>query len=163
MWKNLKRSSGSYRSGLEFNVRQRLDALNILYGYESTKIKYTVPSVDRYYTPDFVFYKLDGTFMYIETKGAWDAEDRKKFFLIKEERPDIDLRFIFNNPNQRISKKSKVTYADVCEGKLRGRKNFIVPYAKVGKNGELPLEWLKEIKIDTTGRTIDDILFKLGK
>jgi hypothetical protein len=100
--------------------------------------------------------------MYVETKGYWDADDRKKFLYIKASRPDIDLRFIFNNPNARIRKKSKTTYADVCSGKLRGHKDFVVPFAKIGKNGELPIEWLREIRIDITGRSIDDILFRLN-
>lgn len=158
MWKNIKRSSGSYRSGLEQSIRECLDQYNIIYGYETDKIKYTIPEVDHYYSPDFVFYKLDGDRMYIETKGQWDAEDRKKHFYIKQSNPEMDLRFVFNNPNAKIRKKAKTTYADVCSGKLRGHSDFIVPYAKVGKFGELPIEWLREIKIDITGRSIDDVI-----
>ena len=57
----------------------------------------------------------------------------KKFKLIKESNPDLDLRFVFSNPKAKIGKKSNTTYGMWCE-----RMGF--PYAK-----ELILiEWLKE-------------------
>lgn len=156
MWQNFKRSSGSYRSGLEQKVRNYLDQHDCIYRYESEQIKYVVPEKEHLYTPDFVLFKKDRTKMYVETKGQWDAEDRKKFFLIKACNPDMDLRFVFNNPNSKIRKGSKTTYADVCEGKLRGQPDFIVPYAKVGKHGELPIEWLKELQpLTTLGVNLD--------
>jgi len=142
---NFRRSSGSYRSGLEKKVREYLDNSGIIYGYEAQKITYTVPMIHKSYTPDFVFIKKDGNKMYIETKGYWDNEDRKKHFFIKESNPNVDLRFIFSNPNTKIRKGSSTTYADVCSGLLRGHKSFIVPFAKVGKFGELPIEWVHEI------------------
>ena len=150
MW-NYKRSSGSYRSGLELKVREYLDAFSCIYRYEQDKIDYTIPESQHVYIPDFVLYKKDRTKMYIETKGQWDAEDRKKFFFIKKSNPNLDLRFIFNNPNSKIRKGSKTTYADVCEGKLRGHKDFVVPYAKIGKKGELPKEWLDEVYLNVLG------------
>lgn len=156
MW-NYKRQSGSYRSGLEEAVQKYLKHYDIIYDYETDKISYTIPAIAHTYTPDFVFYKLDGTRMYIETKGIWDAEDRKKFFYIKKEHPKLDLRFVFSNPLEKIRKGSKVTYADVCSGNLRGQANFIVPYTRVGPYGELPVEWLREIKINITGQSIDQV------
>lgn len=159
MW-NYTRSSGSYRSGLEKSVRDYLDEFGIIYGYETEKIIYTIPSTDHTYTPDFVFYKLDGTRMYIETKGLWDAKDRKKFFYIKKEHPNLDLRFIFSNFTTPIRKGSKTTYADVCNGKLRGHNDFKVPYSGTltcGRSGIIPVEWLREVKINIAGQTIDQL------
>ena len=48
--------------------------------------------------------------MYIETKGRWTSTDRQKMKNILASNPDIDLRIIFQNPNQKISKGSKTTY-----------------------------------------------------
>lgn len=142
-----KRKSGSYRSGLEQRVRDFLEGIRCSYEYETEKIPYIVPESSHTYTPDFILIKQDLTRMYIETKGLWDAEDRRKHFLIKQSNPGLDIRFLFSNPNSKIRKGSKISYGDVCEGKLRGHSDFIVPYAKVNKQGEVPKEWLKEIII----------------
>ena len=148
-----KRSSGSYRSGLEKKVREYLDSIKAVYGYESEKLTYIVPEVTKTYTPDFIFIKKNGDKMYIETKGYWDNDDRKKHFLIKASNPNIDLRFVFSNPNTKIRKGSKTSYGDVCCGQLRGHADFKVPYAKVGKYGELPIEWVHEIVLLTDNNT----------
>lgn len=159
MYKVRKRKpSSALRSGLEDRVSNYLNKYGIIYSYETDKINYTIPETNHIYTPDFVFYKLDGTRMYIETKGYWDAEDRKKHFFIKTSNPDLDLRFIFARPYNKIRKNSNTTYADVCSGKLRGHSDFVVPWSAVGKNGELPLMWLNELKLDITGRSIYDII-----
>lgn len=143
-----RHNKSMYRSGLEDNVSKFLKDNNIVFLYEPKefKITYTVPSVQSAYTPDFVLEKHDGTQMYIETKGLWTLEDRKKHFLIKDQYPELDIRFLFQNPNQKIRKGSKTTYADVCLGNLRGYGWFRVPFAKVEKNQIVPKDWLKEIK-----------------
>ena len=52
--------------------------------------------------------------MYVETKGRFLTADRKKHLLIKAQYPELDIRFLFQNSNARISKSSKTTYADWC-------------------------------------------------
>ena len=52
-----------------------------------------------------------GKLIIIETKGRFVTADRQKMLLVKEQYPDLDIRFVFSNPNSRISKKSKTTYA----------------------------------------------------
>ena len=71
----------------------------------------------------------------METKGRFVTADRKKHKLIKEQHPDIDIRFVFSNSKTRISKTSKTKYGKWCE--LNGFK-----YA----DKVVPDEWLKEIK-----------------
>jgi hypothetical protein len=96
-----------YRSGLEVQIANELKALGQEVHYEEYKLKYAQPAKTRIYTPDFVL--PNGLF--IETKGRLITSDRQKHLLIKEQYPDIDLRFIFSNANQRISKQSSTTYA----------------------------------------------------
>ena len=35
----------------------------------------------------------------------------KKHLLIKQQKPDLDIRFVFQNPNAKLTKKSKTTYS----------------------------------------------------
>jgi len=136
-----KSKNAKYRSGLERRVALSLHAKRIQFSYEKEKVVYIVPSVERVYVPDFCITTKSGKKIYIETKGIWDAEDRRKHLLIKRQRPDLDIRFVFTNPNMKLSKKSKTTYADICEG--RGR----VPYKGVTwlySQKKIPPEWLSE-------------------
>jgi hypothetical protein len=107
------RKSG-IRSGLEDKVKNSLIEKNIPFTYESEKIKFVQPAVSRTYTPDFVFVKKDGSIMFVETKGRWTVEDRKKIALVKDQHPTMDLRMLFQS-NNKIRKGSKTTYGDVCD------------------------------------------------
>lgn len=74
---------------------------------------------------------IDGSII-IETKGRFVTADRQKHLLIKEQHPNLDIRFLFQNSKARISKSSKTTYADWC------RKHGFQFADKV-----VPEEWLK--------------------
>lgn len=101
-----------YRSGLEQTMSTLFQEV---YGqpvdYETEKIQYVVPASNHKYTPDF---KLPNG-IYIETKGRFMPADMKKHLLIKQQHPDLDIRFIFQNPNSTNSKRTKTTYANFCE------------------------------------------------
>jgi len=101
-----------YRSGLEQTMSTLFQEV---YGqpvdYETEKIQYVVPASTHKYTPDF---KLPNG-IYIETKGRFMPADMKKHLLIKQQHPDLDIRFIFQNPNSTNSKRTKTTYANFCE------------------------------------------------
>lgn len=136
-----KSKRAKYRSGLERKAALTLHKKKIPFSYEKEKIVYVIPSVERVYVPDFMITTKSGKKIFIETKGIWDAEDRRKHLLIKRQRPDLDIRFVFSNPNMRLSKKSKTTYKDICEG--RGR----IPYKGVTwkyAEKKIPTEWLEE-------------------
>ena len=122
-----------FRSGLEDNVNDRLKEQNKSFSYESEKISYIQPQTKHNYTPDFVLNKIDGNKMYIETKGRWVKTDRLKFDLIFQQYPNIDIRFVFQNPNAKLYKGSKTTYAQYCD-----KKGWY--WAKK----EIPEEWLNE-------------------
>jgi hypothetical protein len=100
-----------FRSGFEETFMGSLEASSISYSYESTKIKYTQPPVARTYTPDFILKDYN---IIIETKGRFTLEDRKKHLWIKEQHPQLDIRFVFMNPKAKIRKGSKTSYADWC-------------------------------------------------
>lgn len=121
-----------FRSGLEDTVNDMLKEQNKSFSYESEKISYIQPETKHNYTPDFVLNKIDGKKMYIETKGRWVKTDRLKFDLIFQQYPDIDIRFVFQNPNAKLYKGSKTTYAQYCD-----KKGWL--WAKK----EIPEEWLK--------------------
>jgi len=138
-----RRKSASYRSGLESAVAKQLSKKKVRYEYEPSdkKIVYTIPESYHKYTPDFVLTTATGKTVVVETKGIWDSDDRKKHLLIREQHPEIDIRFVFTRSKARIRKGSKTTYADICDGKARGAfKGVIWRYA----DKLIPEEWLNE-------------------
>lgn len=145
---NWRRAKGffqraGYRSGLEDNIQKQLDKLEVSYEYEPAwgKIKYEVPAVIRTYTPDFYITTASGKVIVVESKGLWDIEDRKKHLLIKQQFPDLDIRFVFSNAKKKISKRSTTTYKDICEGRGRGKfKGITWKFSEK----EVPKEWLDE-------------------
>ena len=127
-WSHIQKQKG-HKSGLETKIDEQLKLLGIDGEYEQHEIKYTIPETHHTYKPDF---KLPNG-IYIESKGWFLPEDRKKHLLIKEQNPDIDLRFVLQSPNGKIYKGSKTTYAQWCE------KNGF-KWAKK----EIPTEWINE-------------------
>lgn len=99
-----------YRSGLEVDLDESLKQVGINGEYEQHKIKYVKPATNHTYTPDF---RLPNG-IFIETKGRFVAEDRKKHELIREQHPELDIRFVFQNSKNKLRKGSKTTYADWC-------------------------------------------------
>jgi hypothetical protein len=116
-----------YRSGLEDKTVDDLKGRRIKFEYEKLKIEYWKPASKHTYTPDFVL--LDSGII-VETKGYFTAADRKKHLLVREQHPDLDIRFVFSNSKSKLSKKSKTTYGDWCD------KNGFIYADKV-----IPKEW----------------------
>mgnify|MGYP003813755705 CR=1 FL=1 len=122
---------GGWRSGLEEKIAKELSDQGVPFEFESFVIEYDKPARKARYTPDF---KLPNGII-VETKGRFVTADRQKHLLVKAQHPELDIRFVFSNPNARISKQSRTTYAMWCE--KHGFK-----YAK----GSIPKEWLNERK-----------------
>jgi Autographiviridae endonuclease I len=101
--------------------------------YEVDKLEYTTTSV---YIPDFTI-TLEGDFIrpttvfYIEAKGYFSPEDRKKMLAVKKSHPTKDIRFVFQ-ANNKIHPKSVTRYSDWAE--KHGFKYAI---------GEAPKEWFE--------------------
>lgn len=123
------------KSGLEEVVYKFLKNNCCEFGYESLKIAYSVPDQKKIYKPDFPILNC----FIIETKGQFNSADRKKMKLVKQQNPDLDIRFIFSNSKTRIGKKSQTTYAKWCE-------MFGFPYHCIQSTKEtFPKLWLQEI------------------
>ena len=114
-----------FRSKLEEKVATLLKELGVSYEYESTQVPYVI---QHNYTPDFLL----PNHVYLETKGYWDAADRRKVLAVKRDNPDIDLRMVFQSPYNTISKRSKTTYAQWCE-------KHEIPWTHFH---DIPLDWL---------------------
>ena len=123
-----------YRSGLELKVADQIKEAKYPVNYETKTLQYIVPQKNSKYTPDFIFTKKNGSIMYIETKGRWTSTDRQKMKHILASNPGIDLRMVFQNPNQKISKGSKTTY------EAYANKLGINHVAKK----DIPTEWFQE-------------------
>jgi len=118
-----------YRSGFESEIAKQLEKnkINPKEVYEITEIHYIIPATNHKYIPDFTL--PNG--ILVEAKGRWEAADRKKHMLIKQQRPDLDIRIVFVSGNTKISKNSKTTYGAFCD------KHGIIWAEK-----EIPKSWL---------------------
>jgi len=116
-----------FRSGLEMQIDESLKSKGIDGEYEKHIITYTKPATNHKYHPDF---RLPNG-IFVETKGRFLTDDRRKHVLIKQQHPELDIRFLFQNSKTRISKASKTTYADWC-----------MKYGFKFADKEIPADWL---------------------
>lgn len=116
------------RSTLESYTISDLKERQVAFEYEPHRIKY-MQVQERAYTPDILL--ANG--IYVEVKGYFTSLDRVKHLLIRKSNPDLDIRFLFQNAKNRLSKTSKTTYAAWCEkhGFLWAEKH-------------VPQEWINE-------------------
>lgn len=101
-WKQLKRAKADFE-------------------FESERIKYVIEAT---YIPDFIISGVSNGKIYVEFKGRFRREDKRKLCAVKKCNPDMDLRIVFYRLD-----KSNVKWAD---------KNAI-PWAI----GKIPREWLR--------------------
>lgn len=113
------------RSQLEAKIAEFLQRRDINFAYEPDKLPYTI---DFEYIPDF---RLPNG-IYLEAKGLLTYEDRRKMLAVKEQHPDLDIRFVFMRPNNTIAKGSKTTYAQWAD-----KHNF-----KWCNYQQIPASWL---------------------
>lgn len=94
--------------------------------YEPIKLSYTL---QKTYTPDF---RLKNGII-IEAKGRFDADMRRKMLAVKRGHPNLDIRFVFQNAQNKLSKKAKMRYWEWCD--LHNYK---------WAEGSIPPAWFKE-------------------
>lgn len=119
-----------YRSGLEQDTAKFLKERGVKFTYEQFKIKWVDPKT-KTYTPDFV---LENGII-IETKGRFISPDRAKHLAVRDQYPDLDIRFVFTNSKTKLYKGSKTTYGMWCD-------RYGFKYA----DRVIPNAWLKEPK-----------------
>ena len=117
-----------FRSGLEMEIDNALKEHGIDGEYEQHIIEYVKPETKHKYHPDF---KLPNG-IFVETKGRFLTDDRKKHLLIRAQSPELDIRFLFQNSKSKISKGSKTTYADWC-----------IKYGFKFADKAIPADWLE--------------------
>ena len=100
-----------YRSGLEETIARQLEAAGIPVSFETHRVPYMVPMTKHRYTPDFVL--PNG--IVVESKGIFSPEDRAKHILVKNQHPDLDIRFVFSRSSAKLYKGSKTTLAQWAE------------------------------------------------
>jgi hypothetical protein len=97
-----------YKSKFEESIAIALRSNKLPIHYEAQKFEY---QTSHTYTPDW---KVNDS-LYIESKGLWDAKDRTKHKLVRANNPEVKFIMCFQNPNLKLSKKSKTTYAQYCD------------------------------------------------
>lgn len=118
-----------FRSGLEAKISADLEKRGEVVLYETFKLPYIVPEKRHHYTPDW---RLRNGII-VEGKGIFDATDRAKHLFIKNQMPDLDIRFVFTRSAAPTGPGAKGTLAEWCE-----KWQFI--YA----DKLIPPEWLEE-------------------
>lgn len=119
-----------YKSGLEFKIAKIIKDNGLPVIYEPDKLSYIIPASNHKYCMDF---QLSST-VYIEGKGRLLPAERKKHLLVKEQNPDIEIKFFFENADKPIYKGSPTSYGDWCD-----KHGFEWTDLKRG----LPKEWVK--------------------
>lgn len=113
----------NYRSGFERSLAASLKRRKVKFEYESVKVPYVIK---HNYNPDFIL--PNG--VWIEAKGYFRPGDVAKYRAVKEQNPEMDLRFVFMDGDKKISRQ-KTTHGQWCD-----RHGF--PWA----SGDIPDEWL---------------------
>lgn len=137
-----------YRSGLERDAAAKLTQAGVPFDFEGQWIRYVVPEREAKYLPDFSF---KGCPIILEPKGRFggaipggkfrvstkDAavKERQKFVLLREQHPELDIRFIFSRASTPIYKGSPTSY-----GKWATDHGFLWAEKVV------PDAWIEEIK-----------------
>jgi len=119
-----------YKGSLEKSVAQNLTEQKIKFKYETVKIEWEECKYHTY-TPDFIL--PNG--IIIETKGWLRIGERQKHICIKEQHPELDIRFVFTNSKTKIYTGAKSSYGDWCT-----KKGFMY------SDEIVPTDWLKEKK-----------------
>lgn len=114
----------AYKSGFERTLAASLSARGVKFLYESTQIPYVL---ERKYNPDF---EIADRGFFIEAKGLLDRDSKAKMLAVKEQHPDIDVRFVFMDANKKIPG-TKQTH-----GQWASKNGYI------WANGQIPEEWL---------------------
>ena len=98
-----------YRSNFEVDFASDLIRRKVNFDYEPDTYAYQPKPTT--YTPDFY---LPEQQIYIETKGFFTSEDRTKHLTFRKQHPSVDVRFVFSNANNKLTKSGKTTYAQWC-------------------------------------------------
>ena len=91
------------RRGIDFRYERPVD-----------RIAWVKPATEHVYSPDFVVIRSDGHRIYCELKGRLDSDSMVKMALVVKQRPDLDIRMVFQNCNSRAgrTKRTAASWSD---------------------------------------------------
>lgn len=98
------------RNKFEKKIEKQLKKAKVKFSYEAERIPYVLSG---YYLPDFVVTVPNG-FVYIETKGYFRPEHKRKMAAVKRQHPEKDIRIIFyakSKQNERWAEKNGFRWA----------------------------------------------------
>jgi hypothetical protein len=95
------------RNPFEAAVGNHLDRKGVAWLYETARIPYLL---DCKYLPDFLLQNN----VYLEVKGYFSSDDRRKMKNVIKQHPELDIRMVFQR-NSKLNKNSKVTYGAWCD------------------------------------------------
>ena len=126
MTTRLKRIQMRFRSKFEKAIYEHCEKHKRTVEYEPTcpVVRYTTTAT---YLPDF---KLPNGVL-IECKGYFSPRDRRKMLQVARDNPDLDIRFVFQRANNRLTKSpNSMTYWQWCE-----------KHSFMWSEGYIPEEW----------------------
>jgi hypothetical protein len=95
---------------MEERLAAELRLASVPFAFEEVVVPYV--RREATYRPDF---HLLQNGILIESKGYFLPEDRSKHLLIKEQHPDLDIRFVFQRARAPLRKGSRTTYSSWAE------------------------------------------------
>lgn len=116
----------AFKSGFERTLAAQLAASGVDWKYEDREVPYVLKGT---YHPDFRLVVND---VLIEAKGLLDQASKRKMIAVKEQHPELDIRFVFMDADK------KVPGTKQTHGQWATRNGF------VWANREIPKEWLAE-------------------
>ena len=99
-----------YRSMFEVRFKALCTAKKINLNYEVKTVDYQ--HKPQKYTADFTQPRKQ---IHFECKGVLNEAAKKKLKAVKRCNPNLDLRLVFEKPNNKLSRKAKWTYATWAE------------------------------------------------
>ncbi len=88
------------RNKFETRISNELTKAKVKFNYESEKIPYLISG---HYIPDFIVTTKSGK-IYIETKGHFRPEAKRKMAAVKKLNPHLDIRIVFYSFNKQYAK-----------------------------------------------------------
>ena len=120
-----------FRSGFERKLYEKAisDGQQLDFERKDTTLRYNKPAT---YLPDFVL--PNGVL--VESKGRFTSFDRTKMLRVREQNPEVDIRFVFQRAGNKLTKSpNSLTYGEWCD-----KHGFL--WAETN----IPLEWWNERK-----------------
>lgn len=88
------------RNKFEKKIYRQLNRAKCVFTYESERIPYVLSG---HYTPDFVITTPLGV-VYVEAKGYFRPEHKRKMVAVKRQHPGKDIRILFYSSNKKYEK-----------------------------------------------------------